>query len=66
MDSGMDPCLDFQNLLSCRDYMKRLKLFRRMVSRERQRLEAKQRLDRNEQLDEDDDDIFSSDNEIFQ
>ena len=44
MDSGMDPCLDFQNLLSCQSHRDRLKLFSGMVLRERQRLETKKKL----------------------
>ena len=44
IDSGLDPCLDFQFLLSCNQPMARWKLFRHMISRERKRLEAKKKL----------------------
>ena len=43
--SGMDPCLNFQNIISCAtSHLDRLKLFHEMIAKERQRLEAKKRL----------------------
>ena len=43
MDMGMDPCLDFQVLLSLPSYSAKLQFLSTMISRERQRLENLQR-----------------------
>jgi len=41
---GMDPCLDFQALISCKSHAGRLKHLHQMISREKSRLKAKEKL----------------------
>ena len=41
---GLDPCLDFQAIISAKSHEERLKLLSKMISRERRRLEAKESL----------------------
>eukprot|EP00978_Attheya_sp_CCMP212_P002395 scaffold4893_cov58-Attheya_sp.AAC.1 len=44
IELGLDPCLDFQALISTPTHKDRLRILKKMVASERQRLEAKQRL----------------------
>lgn len=41
---GMDPCLEFQHLLSAPDHLQRLQILLAMITRERNRLDAKKSL----------------------
>jgi len=41
---AMDPCLDFQTILSSTSHLNRVKILGSMIARERQRLEAKESL----------------------
>jgi len=43
-NEGMDPCLNVQNILSCTNHTDRLKLFQKIIARERQRLEARKQV----------------------
>jgi hypothetical protein len=45
LDMGMDPCLDFQVLLSLHSFTEKLKFLSTMIGRERQRLESLQNHD---------------------